>query len=187
MPASSSRSAAISASTAPATVIPRSIVDQKHAMWNDGLMASLASNVRLPNTFVHSDVHIGNWYVTGAGRMGLTDWQCVARGHGACDIAYSLSSALTTEDRRAWERDLVALYADRLRSHGVAAEATDPEDLWLRYRQQMFHALYNWVYTIGAGEMQPDMQSDDISMVNIARMAAAIDDLDSLGAVRGDP
>jgi thiamine kinase-like enzyme len=169
-----------------AAVIPASVRRDKHALWHEGLMPSLRINVRLPNTFTHCDVHIGNWYTTAAGRMGLTDWQCVSRGHGAGDIAYALSSALTIEDRRAWERDLVALYGETLKQLGVDdPEGTD--NLWLRYRQQMFHALYNWVYTIGSGDNQPDMQPDDISMINIERMATAIEDLDSLDAVRTDP
>jgi len=41
---------------------------------------------------------------------------------------------------------------------------------------------YNWVCTIGAGEMQ----SDDISLISIERMGTAIDDLGSLGVVRAD-
>ncbi len=163
-------------------VIPESIKSQKHEFWHDGLMRSLRLNVQLPQTLAHCDVHIGNWYVTGDGRMGLTDWQCSARGNGAIDLAYALASALTIEDRRAWERELVQLYCEKLREHG-SPDGTSFDETWLRYRQQTFHAFYNWVYTIGAGEMQPQMQRDDISMKNIERMAAAIDDLDSLAAL----
>ena len=163
-------------------VIPESIKSRKHEFWHDGLMRSLRLNVQLPQTLAHCDVHIGNWYVTGDGRMGLTDWQCSARGNGAIDLAYALASALTVEDRRAWERELVQLYCEKLREHG-SPDGTRFDETWLRYRQQTFHAFYNWVYTIGAGEMQPQMQRDDISMKNIERMAAAIDDLDSLAAL----
>ena len=168
-----------------AHVIPSAIVNDKHAMWHEGLMGSLTINSTLPATAMHSDVHIGNWYITGAGRMGLMDWQCLVLGHGAGDVAYALSSALTVADRRAWERDLLALYVEKLREFGATDEA-DLGSMWLRYRQQMFHALYNWVYTIGAGAMQPNMQPDDFSLINIERMAAAIDDLESLKAVRED-
>jgi thiamine kinase-like enzyme len=164
-----------------ASVIPAHLVSKKHELWYEGLMPSLERNVSGPTTLTHSDVHIGNWYVTAQGRMGLTDWQCVARGQGIIDVSYALSSALTIEDRRAWERDLVRLYAERLRAGGVP---TTEDEAWLGYRQQMFHAFYNWVYTIGFGEMQPSMQPDDISIVNIKRMAVALDDLDSLGAMK---
>ena len=165
-------------------VIPQSIKSRKKAMWDDGLMRSLEQNIAAPRTLAHCDVHIGNWYVTAEGRMGLTDWQCAASGNGVVDLSYALSSALKIEDRRAWERDLVAIYAERLAELGAGAhDAVDFETIWLRYRQQMFHGFYNWVYTIGAGEMQPDMQPEAISMINIERMAAAIDDLDSFALV----
>jgi thiamine kinase-like enzyme len=167
-----------------ASVIPESIKSRKHEMWNNGLMRSLQNNVELPNTLAHCDVHIGNWYCTGEGRMGLTDWQCAARGNGAVDLSYALLSGLTVADRRAWERDLVKLYSQKLAEFG-SPDGTDFEVSWLRYRQQAFHAFYNWVYTIGAGDMQPDMQPDDISMLNIERMAAAIDDLESYQAMNG--
>lgn len=166
-----------------AAAIPESIRGRKDAIWNDGLMASMAINSRLPNTLVHGDVHIGNWYITPSGRVGLTDWQTIVRGHGAGDLAYALSSALTVEDRRAWEEDLVTLYVESLRSFGVEDD-DGVADMWLYYRQQMFHALYNWLFTIGAGEMQPNMQPDDFAMINIGRIATAIDDLESLTAVQ---
>ncbi|WP_340316844.1 phosphotransferase [Rhizorhabdus argentea] len=165
------------------SALPASISSRKEAMWNQGLMRSLEINIAQPNTLTHCDVHIGNWYLSGEGRMGLTDWQCASYGNGAIDLAYALSSALTTEDRRAWEADLVRLYAETLREQG-STDDTSFETQWLRYRQQMFHAFYNWVYTLGAGEMQPNMQRDDISMINIQRMGAAIDDLDSLDLVQ---
>lgn len=165
-------------------VISDAIRSRKSDMWNAN-MASLALNVALPSTLVHFDVHIGNWYVTGDGAMGLTDWQCIVRGHGVSDLAYAVCSALTIDDRRAWERDLVTLYIEKLKENGVK-DALSFDDYWRYYRQQMFHGFYNWVYTIGAGEMQPNMQPDDISLVNIERMAAAIDDLESYSAVVED-
>jgi hypothetical protein len=53
-------------------------------------------------------------------------------GAAACrDLAYSLSTALETEDRRAWKRDLIALYLDGPRSKGVPPTCLD--DAWTRY------------------------------------------------------
>ena len=74
-----------------------------------------------PNVFLHSDVHIGNWYQSGLGRMGLCDWQCPSRGHWSRDVAYAISAALTVENRRSWERDLLARYLERLAGHCRAA------------------------------------------------------------------
>lgn len=165
------------------SLLSTSISSRKEAMWNQGLMRSLEINVEQPNTMTHCDVHIGNWYVSGAGHMGLTDWQCVSHGNGVIDLAYALSSALTVGDRRAWEEDLVRLYCESLKENGSTDDISF-DTQWLRYRQQMFRAFYNWVYTLGAGNMQPDMQPDDISIINIERMGAAIDDHDSFGLVQ---
>lgn len=162
-------------------VFPDALYARRSELW-PALMRSLALNVRSPLTLQHSDVHIGNWYITGEGRMGLCDWQCMVKGQWACDFSYALASALTIEDRRAWESGLLKLYLERLRSHGVAAPSFD--QAWLAYRQQMMHPLFNWIYTIGAGAMQPNMQPDDISLLNIERMTQAIVDLDTLGSLK---
>jgi hypothetical protein len=160
-------------------VIPQSIMRTRDTIWNQGLMKSLALNVRKPYTYLHSDVHIGNWYLTSNGKMGLCDWQCTVKGQWAGDVCYGISSALTIEDRRAWERDLVKLYLERLREAGVR-EPPAFDRAWLEYRQQLFHPFFNWVYTIGQGVLQPAMQPDEFSILNIQRFAAAIEDLDSL-------
>jgi len=163
-------------------VIPQALLDRKEDVF-PATMRSLELNVRGPQTFLHHDVHVGNWYMTKDGRMGLGDWQCTVIGNWACDIAYVLSCGLDVEDRRAWEEDLVRLYLERLGAAGVDAPSFD--DAWLAYRRQMFHGLLFWVYTIGAGSRQPNMQPDEISLVNIERMTNAVVDLDSFAAVNG--
>ncbi|MBB3600608.1 aminoglycoside phosphotransferase (APT) family kinase protein [Mycolicibacterium sp. BK556] len=147
----------------------------------DALMASLALHRSAPTTLLHSDVHSRNWYLTPDGGMGLYDWQLISRGSWAMDVAYALSSALTVEDRRAWERDLIALYTDRLAAAG--GPQLPAEDAWLTYRQQPFHGLVFWLYTIGAGRMQPAMQPDEVSLANLERMTNMIVDLDSFEAL----
>lgn len=144
-------------------------------------MASLALQKSAPTTLVHSDVHSRNWYLLPDGGMGLYDWQIICRGSWAMDVAYALSSALTVEDRRAWERELIELYIDRL--HAAGGPALDFETAWLTYRQQPFHGLVFWLYTIGAGRLQPAMQPDEVSLANLERMSAMIVDLDSFAAL----
>lgn len=146
------------------------------------LMTSLALHKSAPTTLLHSDVHSRNWYLTPDGGMGLYDWQLISRGSWAMDIAYALSSALTVDDRRAWERELIALYVDRLSAAGGPQLGVD--DAWLAYRQQPFHGLVFWLYTIGAGRMQPAMQPDEVSLANLERMTNMIVDLDSFDALR---
>lgn len=163
-----------------ADVVPAQLHDRGPDIWA-AAMRSLESNVSLPMTVLHSDVHLNNWYVTGEGRMGLCDWQLMTRGNWALDVAYALTSALTVEDRRAWERDLIEVYLDQVAAAGAAAPSFD--EAWLRYRQQIFHGLIFWLYTIGHGRLQPAMQPDDVSRINLERMTNALVDLDSLKSV----
>lgn len=148
-------------------------------------MRSLELNVRGPRTLLHSDMHLGNWYAVGEDRMGLFDWQCMTTGEWALDLIYALMSALTIEDRRAWERDLLTLYLEELARAGGSAPSFD--EAWLRYRQQAFHGLIFWLYTIGAGRMQPTMQPRHVSEANVERMTQATVDLESLDSLAERP
>jgi hypothetical protein len=143
--------------------------------------ATIASALRhreLPRTIIHSDVHLKNWYVTADGRMGLGDWQCVCLGHWSRDLAYCVSTALDTVDRRAWERELVAFYLDRLHAAGGPRVAFD--SAWREYREQLLGALAWWTGTLGQPADKPDMQPPESSRHFIGRIARAIDDLDAL-------
>jgi Phosphotransferase enzyme family len=161
-------------------VLPDELLAHRYQLWN-AYMRSLQINVSGPLTLQHQDLHLGNWYVTQDERMGLFDWQCMAVGGWAKDVAYAIAAALSVEDRRAWERDLVAYYVEILRQHGVTS--LDFDQAWLSYRQQTFHALFFWLYTIGYGPLQPKMQPDNVCLENIERMARAVVDLDSLAAL----
>ena len=129
-------------------------------------------------TIIHSDVHIGNWYQTGTGAMGLTDWQMMGIGHWARDLSYALATALVPEDRRNWEKDLVALYADRLSQR--SGTPVSFAEAWQAYRHQMLPALAMWTITLRHDEALPDMQPEDMSLAMIERIATAMDDLETL-------
>jgi len=144
-------------------------------------MRSLELNIAGPRTLLHSDMHLGNWYTVGEDRMGLFDWQRMTTGEWALDIVYALMSALTIENRRAWEKDLLTLYLEELARAGGAAPSF--ADAWLRYRQQTFHGLIFWLYTIGAGRLQPSMQKHHVSEANVSRMTQAVVDLESLDSL----
>lgn len=159
--------------------IPDALMARRPALW-DALMASLEPHVSGPTTVIHSDVHIGNWYQTGDGRMGLCDWQCIARGHWSRDLAYVITASLSIDDRRTWEEALVRAYAEELSA--VSRTKVSFDEAFLGYRRQIPHALLMWTPTLCHSELLPHMQSDEMSLAMIERMAAAIDDLDSIGA-----
>ena len=155
-------------------VVPPGIRARTAALWR-ALPQSLAR--REPSTFLHGDPHIGQTYITRDGRMGYADWQIVMQGCWAFDVAYAMVSSLAVEDRRAWERDLLRFYLDRLQAEGGPVIAFDAA--WLRYRQHLLYPYFCWLMTAAGPVMPflPDMQADATSFAIIARTAQAIEDL----------
>ena len=159
--------------------LPARLVTRAAELWPATLAAS-AIHRQGPRGLLHSDVHIGNWYRLNSGAMGLFDWQCVAQGHWSRDIAYALAAALTVEDRRVWERALLARYLETLTS--LAGVYINTTSAWDHYRRQMLHALWMWTITLCHSRWLPAMQPVATSMAMIERIATAVDDLDSIGA-----
>lgn len=159
--------------------IPDRLMGKRPELWQAAL-DSLEPHLAGPTTVLHSDVHIGNWYQTGDGHMGLCDWQCIAKGHWSRDLAYVITAALQVEDRRNWEESLVRAYAQELSS--VSGTTVGFDEAFLGYRRQIPHALLMWTPTLCHSDLLPHMQSDETSLAMIERMCAAIDDLDSIGA-----
>lgn len=165
-----------------ADVLPPSLRARRDEVWPAIVRASDVHD-RLPQTLIHGDVHLANWYMTGEGRMGLLDWQCVSRGHWSHDLAYAITAILDTEQRRAWERELLERYCERLRELGAAAISFDDE-LWPNYRQQVLGAFALWTPTYRPPAFAPkNMQPPELSLEMIRRFATAIDDLDSLDVI----
>ena len=160
-------------------VIPPGLFRLASEIW-PATLKSVARHGELPRTFLHSDPHLKNWYLTAEGEMGLNDWQCACKGNWGRDVSYAITTALKTEDRRAWERDLLRLYLEWLAGAGGPKVSFD--DGWTIYRQQTFAALAWWTGTLGQPPEAPLMQPRDSSIEFIGRMTRAIDDLDALGS-----
>lgn len=158
-----------------ADIIPPDVISRKAEIW-PMLERGLEAHRDGPPTLIHSDVHLGNWYITNEDRMGLGDWALICRGHWGRDLAYALSTTLVVEDRRAWERELIERYVARMREHRVEI---DFDLAWLRYRQQMFAALIMWTATLCHSPLRPDMQPEEMSREMVRRITYAIADLKS--------
>ena len=162
---------------AAAHVIPAEVMARRDDVW-PATMRALALHDSEPQGLIHSDVHIGNWYRTGAGQMGLCDWQCLSRGHWSRDFAYAVTASLTPDNRRSWERDLLARYIERFAEKiGVKP---DFNLSFLRYRQQIVHALAMWTITLCHSRLLPNMQPEDTTLTMIERITTAMGDLDSI-------
>ncbi len=157
-----------------AGVIPAAVFAARDRIWPAAEQA--LSTHDEGRTVIHSDVHPGNWYQTSEGQMGLCDWARTCRGHWARDLSYVLMSALSTADRRSWERALINRYLERLQE--IADVAVSFDDAWLAYRRQSFAALLMWTPTLCPPAMLPDMQPEDVSMLMVERITTAMDDLE---------
>ncbi|UXA20877.1 phosphotransferase [Mycobacterium sp. SMC-4] len=134
-------------------------------------------------TLLHGDPHIGNTYVapddSPAGEtVGFLDWQMVRRGNFSLDLGYFLQGALTIEDRRRSERDLLDAYHDALEL--PAAEMPGREEIWLRYRASVAHGLAIWMATLSGGDA---WQGADICLALAQRYGAAFVDLKTVEAL----
>lgn len=131
-----------------------------------------------PHTVMHGDAHPGNMYFHG-GKAGLLDWQAVRRGHPSRELAYTLITSLTPEDRQANQRELLDDYRRALIAAG--GPELDRDDLWLRFRQAASYAYVAPLITTGMG----GMQLEDIAMEGLRRGVAALDDLETVDALKG--
>ena len=131
-----------------------------------------------PYCLSHGDAHIGQGYQLPDGRVEFLDWQCVMKNSWANDFSYFLISALSIEDRRECQDDLLAFYLGELKALG----ATPPDFPLARelYRVYAFHGI-GWVCC------KPEMQSEENCAAIAERFAAAVLDLDAIEAVQGTP
>ncbi len=161
-------------------VIPPRLFRREAEVWPATLRCT-ELHKSMPRGLNHSDVHLKNWYITPEGEMGINDWQNCAKGNGARDLAYCIGTSLSIDQRRRWERELIAYYCEAFQRAG--GPKLDVETVFLRYRQQMFAALAWWTGTLGQPPDAPAMQPAETSLEFIQRMATALDDLDCLDCV----
>ena len=130
-----------------------------------------------PHTVLHGDSHPGNVFFRD-GRAGLLDWQVVKRGHPTRDLAYSLVTGMTTEERRANQSDLLDVYRLALAAEGGPDLARD--ELWDRYRQSAVQPFLASLTTAGLG----GMQSEEIAYEGLCRAVDAFDDLETVAVLQ---
>jgi thiamine kinase-like enzyme len=163
-------------------VVPPPVYARRHEVYAALVESQRHNAFGGPMTFLHGDVHPGNWYLTRDGALGLYDWQMCVIGRPARDLAYALTSHLTIEDRRAWEVELLERYRDELATRGVNSPPRIA-DLFLDYRRQVVYGMFAWLATIGRSPLQPKYQPDEVSLANLERIAQACADLDTLDAL----
>jgi hypothetical protein len=131
-----------------------------------------------PPTVIHGDFRTDNLIFGGrCGEvpMATVDWQTVAHGSGALDVAYLLTTSLEPEVRRAHELELLDVYLDRLGTLGVTGY-----DRRALFDDYAWHAFQGIVMLVCASMLVVRTERGDAMFLTmIERSAAAVQDLDA--------
>jgi hypothetical protein len=131
-----------------------------------------------PPTIIHGDFRTDNLIFGGRGGevpMATVDWQTVAHGCGALDVAYLLTTSLEPELRRHNERELLDAYLERLGELGVTGY--DERALFEDYA---WHAFQGIVMLVCASMLVARTdRGDEMFLTMIERSAIAVADLDA--------
>ncbi|HUS43450.1 MAG TPA: phosphotransferase [Ilumatobacteraceae bacterium] len=94
-----------------------------------------------PKVITHGDYRLDNMlFATSDGGPPVTvvDWQTPAHGSPIQDLSYFIGAGLLPADRRAHERELIAVYLEALEPYGVSL---DEAWVWEQYRRDAFAGL----------------------------------------------
>ncbi|MXY18204.1 MAG: phosphotransferase, partial [Acidobacteria bacterium] len=140
--------------------------------------AHLADLRATPQTIVHGDYRLDNMFFdAGDGsETAVVDWQVSGLGSGLYDVAYFMCGSVPTETRREIERDLLAEYADIVRSMGAGDFTFD--DCWRLYRQNMLACFLIMIIVSGGLDLD-DARMRRLVETGIQRTLAAMEDLDA--------
>jgi hypothetical protein len=137
-----------------------------------------------PQTLIHGDFRLDNLMFgdgqPGTEPMSLLDWQGMLTSKGPHDLGYFLTQNVTTDVRRAHERELVDRYHAALVAHGVSGYSAT--DAWADYELAALY-LFEYAVVIG-GTLDPANARGSAFMTGlIARSSQTIVDLDLLRLV----
>ena len=101
------------------------------ARWLGRHFESVLMAYRSAPCLTHGDFRLDNVLFDSSGQgtaVTVLDWQTVALGRGAADVAYGIGSGLLQDARRRHEQDLIHRYIEQLWSNGVTVTAADVEN-----------------------------------------------------------
>ena len=132
-----------------------------------------------PQTLTHGDFRLDNMFFAAGGGDDFTviDWQTSGLiGDGLYDVAYFMTTSVSTEVRRGIERQAVKEYCDRLCNSGVSDMSF--EQCWQRYRRNMLGMLVPGICAGGGLDMGNE-RIRALGETMLRRTLAAIEDLDA--------
>jgi aminoglycoside phosphotransferase (APT) family kinase protein len=140
-----------------------------HALWDSG-----------PRTVIHGDPHIGNLF-DDHGRTGFLDWGIINVSTPLRDVSYFLTMALSIDDRRRHERELLRHYLDARAARGGLAIGF--QEAWRNHR---LHAAYTVPACCQVVTFPEDASERRriFAAAFLARAEAALEDLEVRAALR---
>ncbi|HLS97983.1 MAG: phosphotransferase [Porticoccaceae bacterium] len=154
-----------------AIVADNTLLDRAYGNFNQWVAAQPG-----PFCLVHGDSHIGNTYLYPDGRRIWLDWQLCRVGHGYRDMTYLMLGALTVEERRKAEKDLIAHYREALIATG-AQGVPGVDTLYEHFRRWPIYGIQAW--------LQVDDKWGLGAFPVIDRISRAIEDLGTLDLLKG--
>ncbi|MFT4256901.1 MAG: phosphotransferase [Pseudoxanthomonas sp.] len=121
-----------------------------HALWAEDDASELTVN--------HGDAHVGQTYVDPEAGIAFLDWQAVCLAPWASDVAYFIGGALSPEQRRRSERELLGHYIAALVAAG--GPRLDSEKAWRDYRA---HTLHGFIWAVTPAQLQSEAIVSELS------------------------
>jgi hypothetical protein len=151
----------------------------------EGVPAWIAGHYDDPVTMTHGDFRLDNLFFDDDGSVAVIDWQLSMRAPGQADFVYFCANNLTTELRRAHERDLLDRYVEGLHAGGVPSDVITVGSVWQGYLE----GLVFYAVSFGASLLTIDPANErgvELFTALVHRTFAAVDDLDA-GLALGFP
>ncbi|KXJ85064.1 kinase-like domain-containing protein, partial [Microdochium bolleyi] len=124
-------------------------------------------------TLLHGDPHTGNTFLDKAGNPRFIDWQTLHIGCAFHDFAYFVVGALSIEDRKKHEIEILKHYLDALHRFGVPELTVEDPEVMVEYRKSCLAGL-GWMLT------PYNMQRKERVVAMSARYCAAIVDHETI-------
>ncbi|KAI6086761.1 kinase-like domain-containing protein [Hypoxylon rubiginosum] len=128
---------------------------------------------------LHGDPHTGNTYLD-KGAPRFLDWQIIHIGSAFHDVAYFIGGALSIEDRRAHEWEILDHYLTTLEKLGAPAFSSKQEDVVEEYRKSFLTGI-GWIVC------PYEMQLKERVQAMAVRYATALDDHKTVQLVESLP
>jgi hypothetical protein len=126
-------------------IVPKALIDdpERLQLGFDKLIAmELAQNT--PRCVILGDCHQGNSYILPDGQRMWIDWQLVRKGRPWRDLTYFMVGALTIDERRQADRDLIRHYREALVATG-AQNVLEADEIWEQFRCWIMYGMQAWI------------------------------------------